>query len=129
MAIEKPTTVFPWDNPTWPERLPNTAEMRVLYGATADELVVRFSATPHQGMVIVVPVTTPDRDYASLLVADDSGDVIGVHVMPLVAYATRKHPDWIRLAYPEPEPAAVERVVADIRSLFARYGVDDPQPE
>jgi hypothetical protein len=48
--------------------------------------------------------------------------------MPLVAYATRKHPDWIRLAYPKPGPAAVERVVEDIRSLFERYGIDDPEP-
>jgi hypothetical protein len=80
-------------------------------------------------LVVVVQVTTPDRDYAGVLVAADSGAVIGVHVMPLAAYAAKQHPDWMQASLAAPEPAAVERLVEDIGGLFERYGIEDPEPD
>ena len=130
MAMKKTATAEnPWDNPIWPEQLPDAKAMRVAFGAFADELVVRFADRRHHAMVIVVPVATPEYDYAGMLVAEDSGAVLGVHVYPLVAYAVEIHPAWQQLAEPDPEPAAVLRVVEDIRALFDRHGIDPDESD
>ena len=85
MAMKKIETTQPgWLIPVWPVQLPDPAAMRVIYGAFADELVIRFPQGRHDETV-VVPVATPDKDYAGMLVEDSSGAVIGVHVMPLAA--------------------------------------------
>jgi hypothetical protein len=127
MAIEKPTLTPPaWANPVWPHRLPDAAQMRNLYGSFADELVVRFDDKWYPD-VVVVPITTPRRDYAGLMVASDSGDVIGVHVYPLVAKAVERHPAWRAAAEPAPAPQTASRIGADIKKLFDRYGIDDPE--
>jgi hypothetical protein len=104
--------------------------MKVVFGAFADELVIRFADSTYPDTV-VVPVATPNRDYASLLVADETGDVIGVHVMPLLVYAAKRHPAWIEVAGPFPAPDAAQRIVEDIKLLFDRYGVvpDDSELE
>lgn len=126
MAIEKPVLKPPaWANPVWPDRLPDPARMSILYGAYADELVVRFDDKRYLD-VIVVPITTPQRDYAGLMVAADSGDVIGVHVYPLVAMAVERHPAWQAATEPAAPPHVASRIVADIKRLFDRYGIDDP---
>lgn len=126
MAIEKSALTPPaWANPVWPDRLPDAAMLRVLYGAFADELVVRFDNDRHLD-AIVVPITTPRDDYAGLLVAGDTGAVIGVHVYPLVALAGLRHPTWRAAAEPEPTSETASRIVNDIRALFDRYGIDDP---
>lgn len=127
MAIKRQeVTDPPWTSPVWPDLLPDPAGMKVVYGALADELVIRFS--PDRTFnTVVVPVTTPDEDYAALLVAMDSGAVVGIHVYPLLAFAVQLHPAWRILAKKDPQPESVARIVADINELFGRYGVDDPE--
>jgi hypothetical protein len=126
MAMKKTaTTIEPWDNPIWPDALPDAADMRVVYGAFADELVIRFTDDRYHDIVVVVPVTTPKQDYAGMLVAADTGAVLGVHVYPLAAYAAMQHPAWMQVGHPDPEPAAVMALVEDIKRLFERYGIQD----
>lgn len=130
MALKKTWTTEPrWETPVWPDRLPDADEMRAVYGAFADELVIRFSPTHHHDMVIVVPITTPETDYAGVLVAADSGAIIGVHVMPLAAYAAKLHPEWKLVGVAEPAPDAVRGLVEDIKNLFERFGIEDPNPD
>ena len=57
-----------WESPTWPRALPDAASMDVAYGVLADELVIRFDPDQQFEMAVVMPVTTPDIDYAGLLV-------------------------------------------------------------
>ncbi len=127
MAMKRPVvTDPPWAAPVWPESPPDPAAMRVNYGAYADELVIGFSSDRAYNTV-VVPVTTPNDDYAGLLVDIESGAVVGIHVYPLLALAVRLHPTWKPLASPHPQKDTVAQVIADIRGLYGRYGVDDPE--
>jgi hypothetical protein len=130
MAMKRAeTTLFPWDDPIWPERLPDSHSLRIVYGAIADELVVRFTAARHPDQVLVVPITTADRDDAGMLVAADSGSVLGVHVYPLAAFAVTRHPTWQAATDPDPSPEVANRIVNDVKDLFDRYGIDDPKPD
>jgi hypothetical protein len=126
MAVERQElSQSPWDNPIWPDRLPDAETMRLLYGEFADELVIRFDSNRYS-LVAVVLVTTPKEDYAGLLVEGDRGAVIGVHVYPLVAMAVERHPSWLAAAAPNPPPEVARGIVNDIRELFDRYGIGDP---
>lgn len=123
MAMKKTApTKNPWDHPVWPEQLPDPAAMRIVYGEFADELVIRFSDRRHHDLVIVVPVAIPEDDFAGMLVAADSGVVLGVHVYPLAASAVKQHPACKQVG--EPEPEAVLRLVEDIRELYKLYGIE-----
>lgn len=128
MAMRKHVENPAWASPIWPDRLPVPEAMKVVYGAIADELVIRFS-TDRRDDTVVVPVTTPDEDYAAVLVDFTSGSVAGVHVYPLLAFAIQVHPAWKPLAENNPPPEAVARIVTDIRELFDRYGIEDPDPD
>jgi hypothetical protein len=99
--------------------------MRILYGRVADELVVRFDSQRYPEPV-VVPLTTPQYDYAGLIVDNDTGTVIGIHVYPLLAFAVKRHPAWRAAAAPDPAPEVATRIVGDIKSLFDAYGVEPP---
>jgi hypothetical protein len=114
-----------WDNPVWPDRLPDAKTMRLLYGAWADELVIRFDSNRYRE-VAVVYITTPKEDYAGMLVEGDLGAVIGVHVYPLVALAVERHPSWLAAAATNPPPEVAASIVNDIKRLFDRYGIADP---
>jgi len=128
VAMKKQAEPPAWASPVWPDRLPDPAAMRLVYGSKADELVIRFSAD-RRGQTVVVPVTTPDHDYAGLLVSADTGAVVGVHVYPLAAFAVRRHPDWRAATEPNPPLEVASRIVNDIRALFDRYGIDDSEPD
>lgn len=106
----------------WLNQMPEPAGMKVVYGAHADELVVRFFPDRKFGLVVVDPVADP-HDYAALMVDDETQTVIGVHVYPLLAFAIKQHPGWAALAAKDPHPAAVAGIVADIRSLYERHGL------
>ena len=61
----------------------------------------------------------------SLLVDEQTGAVVGIQVMPLLAHARDLPPAWPFLVH-EDGPArreAVAALVADARALFERYGV------
>lgn len=121
LVVEDPA----WASPVWPDRLPAPRDMKVLYGAVADELVIRFSATRHYDCVVVL-ITTPNEDYAGVLTDFSTGAVVGIHVYPLLAYAAQLHPTWAPLAERSPPTGSIARIVKDIKELFDRYGVGDP---
>ncbi len=126
MAVEKhELSRSPWENPIWPDCLPDAETMRLLYGEGADELVIRFDNNRY-GIVATVLITTPEEDYAGMLVEGDHGAVIGIHVYPLVAMAVERHPSWLSAAAPDPPSEVASTIVNDIRQLFDRYGIDDP---
>jgi hypothetical protein len=128
MAIENPEPLQSvWDNPMWPDRLPNPKALRVLYGALADELVIRFDGMRYQDVAVVL-ITTPSDDYAGLLVEGDRGTVIGVHVYPLVGLAARHHPTWLAAVEPQPSPQVAIGIVNDIKGLFDRFGIEAEAP-
>ena len=127
MAVEKrELSQTPWDTPIWPDRLPDAETMRLLYGELADELVIRFDDNRYS-LVAVVLITTPKEDYAGVLVESDRGAVVGVHVYPLVALAVDRHPSWLAAAAPNPPPEVASHIVNDIKRLFDRYGISDPE--
>jgi hypothetical protein len=131
MAMKEPTkTETALENPHWPATLPDSG-MRVAYGKIPDELVVRFSPERYHDMVVVAPIATPDLDYAGMLVADDTSEVLGIHVYPLAAFAVKRHPSWRALMEAEPSAEAVLQIVKDIRALYERYGLDpdDENPD
>lgn len=114
-----------WSSPIWPGTLPDLESMKIVYGTVADELVIRFWRDRRYDTV-VVPVTTPEEDYASGLTDFSSGAIVGIHVYPLLALGVKRHPSWERLADQNPPPEALARIVADVKELFDRYGVGDP---
>ena len=117
-----------WASPAWPDRLPDPSDMKVVYGPIADELVIRFHRDRHVD-TLVVPITTPAIDYAGVLTSFSSGAVVGIHVYPLLAFAIQRHPLWSPLAEQNPPPGSIVRIVEEIKELFDRYGVGDPNPE
>lgn len=127
MAIRQHSMHDPaWASPVWPDQLPNAEVMKVVYGPLADELVIRFYGNRHFDTV-VVPITTPDVDYVGVLSDFATGAVVGIHVYPLLAFAIERHPFWKPLAQVDPPPDSVALVVEDIRKLFDRYGIADPE--
>jgi hypothetical protein len=123
MANKRPLELAPpWADPNWPDRLPDARTLRLVYGDFADELVVKLDDAIHEE--IVVPISTPGRDYAGLLVDIDSGAVFGVHVYPLAAYAVERHPAWLAATTPNPAPSVATLIVRDIKNLFDRYGIE-----
>lgn len=125
MATQR-TRVDPsvYDNPLWPERLPDARALRLVYGFDADEMVVLFDDVLHTNPAFVY-VDTPDYEYAWLKVDGVTGDVIGIMVYPLVAHAVEFHPHWRAAALPNPSPEVAERIVRDIKALYDRYGIPD----
>lgn len=111
------------DNPTWPDRLPDASTMRLVYGKFADELVVHFVDERHR-FPVYVPIATPDYDYAAVEVDGRTGEIIGVMVYPLAAYAVKWHPAWRAAAKPNPDLSVAARIVSDIKDLFDRYGIE-----
>jgi hypothetical protein len=117
-----------YDNPIWPDRLPDANALRLLYGELADEMVVLFDAARHQDPAYVL-IATPDYDYAAVKVDGATGEVVGVMVYPLAAYAIEKHPEWRAATKPNPDPAVASRIVNDIKDLFDRYGIETGSDE
>jgi hypothetical protein len=109
----------------WPSQMPEPAGMKAVYGADADELVVRFFPDRTYGLVVVDPVADP-HDYAALMVDDETQAVIGVQVYPLLAFAVEQHPGWAALAAEDPQLSAIADIVADIRALYERHGLAPP---
>jgi hypothetical protein len=97
--------------------------MRLLYGKIADELVVHIVDERYRFPVYVL-IATPDYDYAAVEVDGLTGEVIGVMVYPLAAYAVERHPAWHAAAKPHPDPSVAARIVRDIKGHFDRYGIE-----
>ncbi len=111
-----------WEDPVWPDPLPEASSMRILYGPYADELVIRFDDRRYFDATVAL-INTPDEDYAGLVVELDAGAVIGIHIYPLIALAVEHHPAWRRAAEPNPSADVATAIVSDIRRLYDRYGL------
>jgi hypothetical protein len=123
MAMKQPVAnAVDEDIPVWPSAMPDPANMKVVFGAEADELVVRFFPGRKYELVVVDPVADP-HDYAALMVDDETRAVVGVLVYPLLAFAIAQHPGWAALAAADPPPTAVAGIVADIKALHERHGL------
>jgi hypothetical protein len=110
--------------PRWPSGAIDAARCRVLFGLPADELVVRFPDLPEVGYSD--PIDAPDGSDTAVLVDDDTGAVVGIHVYPLLAGAAKAHPSWRSLAEPNPSPEVVAAFVAEVADLFDRYWTPAP---
>lgn len=112
----------------WADPLPPASATEVRYGNEADELVARWD-----GFVPVSAVSMffehPGIEAVGVIVDWATGQVVGIHVCPLLHRATRRYPHWGSLAHPNPPAEAVSALVADVRALFDRYGVDLDDPE
>jgi len=115
--------------PRWPDAPFDLARSRLRYGAFADELVLFFSEEPVASYVS--GIDAPEHDDAAVLVGlgpgdEDTGEVVGIHVYPLLAGAHRKPAHWRRLAEPDPPAELVAGFVAEVRDLFERYWSPPP---
>lgn len=118
--------------PRWPSKSFDPAQASLFYSPLADELVLYFKDrnSPHY----VDFIDAPGLPDAAVLVGVDeddveTGEIVGVQVDLLVARAANLRPAWRALAEPNPSPAAVARLVADIAELFARYWTPPPIEE
>ena len=123
MAVVKPEQIGQvWDIPVWPQAVPNADRLRLVYGSIADELVVLFEdGRGSDGYFDFID--TPDLNYAAIKVDMVSGEVIGVLVYPLAAWAVEQHPAWKDAMTPNPPPAIARRIVLDIKDMHERYGL------
>jgi hypothetical protein len=129
LAIQKPQlNLEVLDNPVWPDRLPGAEALQLVYGNEADELVVHFVNVRYRNPVYVL-ISTPDYEYTSVEVDGVTGEVIGVMVYPLAAYAVEKHPAWRAATKPNPDLSVAALIVSDIRNLFNRYGIEPTESE
>ncbi|MGH2613915.1 MAG: hypothetical protein ACRDJC_01645 [Thermomicrobiales bacterium] len=129
MAISKRELTQPiWANPIWPDPLPEPDDLRMVYGAEADELVVLFRNARHSAPVFDF-IDTPDVSYSAVKIDMESGAVIGVLVYPLAAFAIERHPDWRPASAPNPLPAVASRIVTDVKHLYDQYGLVPDEPE
>ena len=123
MAIAKPElTDQVWETPVWPQTIPGADGLRPVYGPDADELVVLFEEDCGRDAYFDF-IATPDVDYAAVKVDMISGQVIGVMVYPLAAWAVKLHAAWSGAVVPDPPPDAARRIVLDIKQLYDRYGL------
>lgn len=123
MAVAQPERRgFPWALPVWTDDATAHEVAHVGYNPFADELVVRFANSAGQ-VAVVEPIATPDDHYANVLADGKTGAVIGVQIDGLRVVGKDRFPHWPATAAADPPPAAVERLVADVRALFDRYGV------
>ena len=99
MAVTRSETLL---GPRWPALdAIDPARADVSYDALADELVVYFGGRPISNYVS--PIDSPGNDFAAVMVGvnedeSDVGEVVGVHVMPLLVGAVQDHPSWATLA-------------------------------
>ena len=108
-------------SPIWPRALPDANRLHPAYGRFADEFVVLFGEDRHlEGYFDVI--ATPSLEYAAIKIDTMAGEVIGVLVYPLAAWAVKVHPAWRQAMAPYPSPAVARRIVLDIKDLYDRYG-------
>lgn len=110
--------------PRWPTQPFDPARASLFYSSLADELVLYFEdrTSPHY----VDFIDAPGLADAAVLVGIDgagaeTGEIVGVQIDLLVARAANIRPAWRALAAPNPPPAAISGLVADVGELFARY--------
>ncbi len=117
------TDIGLWTDPHWDIDAGALAEPPARYGAFADEPAVRFldwSATP----VVTVPLAVPERDYINVIAELATGLVVGIQIDALEMAGVKVFPHWSALLHSLPPREAVAMLVADVRALFDRYGVD-----
>ncbi len=109
--------------PRWPTSPIDLARCEVRFGLPADELVLSFEPASRFVPSVSVSIDAPERDDAGVLIDDENGNVVGIHVYPLLAGAARAHPWWHALTEPNP---SVHAFVAEVRDLFDRYWTPPP---
>ena len=125
----------PFPAPWWPAEPIDPTRAYVDYGAVADELVVYFGDGPAPSYS--APLDVPGFEDVAVMVdlrQDESstGEVVGIHVMPLLAGAVRDHPGWAALAWvalagefgeaeEELRARAVAGLVAEVADAFAHH--------
>ena len=131
MAVTNPAVDAP-SRPRWPSDPFDPDRARVSYDVVADELVIHFGG-------VAVPavselIDAPDVDDAAVLVGlgpngEDTGEVVGIHVYPLLVGAVQARPRWARIAWAamageigeEMLRAELPDLVGEIAELFDRY--------
>ena len=127
--------------PRWPATPVDPGLVYVSYGAVADELVVYFRGHPVPSFVD--PFDAPEGSDVGVLLGvrpggEETGEVVGVHVYPLLVGAVADHPRWARIAWaalvgPEHDGgmlrAELPGFVVEVRELCERYWRPAPPVE
>ena len=126
--------------PRWPVEPIDAACVDVDYYPPADELTLYFGGRP-------VPALTDTIDAledgeVGVLVGlgpddEDTGEVVGIHVYPLLYGAVQWRPAWARLAWAliamehgaEELREELPRFISDVRDLFDRFWTPAPPIE
>jgi len=129
MTATDPSAVH---RPRWPDQPFDPARAYLNYDVIADDLVLYFGSEPVAAVSDLIDA--PEGDDAAVLVGlgpgdEDTGEVVGIHVYPLLAGAHRKPAHWRRLAEPDPPAELVAGFVAEVRDLFERYWSPPPPLE
>ena len=124
-----PTQPAQTARPRWPAQPFDPIRAYLDYDGYADEMVLYFDGAPSPA--VNDAIDTPSDSDTALLVGlgpdgKDTGEVVGIHVYPLLAGAARKPAYWGRLAEPEPPAELIARFVAEVRDMFERYWTPAP---
>jgi hypothetical protein len=117
--------------PRWPTAPIDPTVVSVSYDAPADELILYFGGRPVPSFTD--QIDAPDGDV-HLLVNEETGDVVGIHVYPFLAGAVQWRPAWARVVWAvlAGEYGTIELLqelpgfIAEVADLAARYGIDGP---
>lgn len=116
--------------PRWPSEPFDNAGAFLHFGEVADELLLFFSPEPVPSVSDPL-VESPDGGETAVLIGlgpddEETGEVVGIHVYPLLAGPAQAHPAWRGLTEPDPDPEVVARFVTEVRELFDRYWTPAP---
>ena len=84
------------------------------------------------------PIDSPSIESAAIVVNDETGDVVGIQVIPLLVGAVQDRPAWAVLAWgaligfryeEETLRGAIAAFISEVAELFERYWTPPPIEE
>ena len=99
MAVSNPNTVR---TPRWPAEPVDPGLAWVDYDVPADEFLVYFGGKPVPA--VSAPLDAPRFGYVAIMVGlgpddEDTGEIVGVQVIPMLVGAVQEQPEWAVLAW------------------------------
>lgn len=119
--------------PTWPSAPIDPRHVDLSYYPPADELMLYFPGRRHGG--VCDPINEPGGGDVAIVVDDDTNEIVGIQVIPLLVGAVQQHPRWAILAWGSLTEfryedhtfrSEVAAFVAEVADLFARYWTPAP---
>jgi len=122
--------------PRWPSEPIDPTGVQIHYNPLADELTLYFPGRPRRG--VSDRIGSPGRESAAVIVDDETDEVVGIQIMPLLLSAVRERPGWGVLVWGALTDfrfeesllrEAIGDFLDDVHDLFERYWRPAPPME